>query len=186
MSNGLYFRDLFLWANQHIDTPKAFPFHKPVLGLWAEEELACVGLAGVSGSDGRGQSKLIKSVADEGVEMRVAHYHLNLLFLCNISHLQLDHISRFRIVLRIGSLSPLVDLLLVLLLRNFLLHDHSCNLLACKADLKRGDSGSCMHWKDVIDVQSLLAAVVVNLSEFDIREALDDVDMIVEALQRQL
>lgn len=43
-----------------------------------------------------------------------------------------------------------------------------------------------MHWKDVIDVQSLLAAVVVNLSEFDIREALDDVDMIVEALQRQL
>lgn len=83
-------------------------------------------------------------------------------------------------------MGSLIDVLLKLLLRSFLLHDNSCDLLACEADLKRGDSRSRMYWENVIHIESLLAAVVVNLGESDISEALEYVNVIVEALQRQL
>lgn len=116
--------------------------------------------------------------------MRVAHLYLNLFFLSDVSHFKLDDISRLRVVLRISCLGSLVYVLFELLLRSILLHDQSCDPLAAEADLKRRDSRSRMHWKDVVNIQPLLAAVVVCLREFDISEALHYLHVIVEALQR--
>ena len=42
-----------------------------------------------------------------------------------------------------------------------------------------------MYRENIVHIESLLAAVIVNLGEFDVSEALDDVHVIVEALERQ-